>query len=59
MKGRTNIQRGREYVSVGDEVRGGFRVDGKEKKKTNRSKTEQRKMNDTFKCSQLFFFDKQ
>lgn len=34
-------------VLIGKEVRGRFRVDSKEKK-TNRSKTEQRKMNDTF-----------
>lgn len=39
----------------GEEVRGRFRVDSIEQR-TNRSKTEQRKMNETFKCSQLFFY---
>lgn len=42
-------------VVRGEAVRGRFRVDSKEKK-TNRSKTDKRKMNETFKCSQLFFY---
>lgn len=49
MRGKNKYERERklENVMVEEEARGRFKVDSKEKKK-NRSKTEQRKMNEAF-----------